>query len=141
MLVRRYRGKDIVVRVREDGFEYDGHVYRSLSSAVRTATGTPWNGFAFFRLAHQRQRMRANGLCGYSAETDQSSRKLPLQGLFPRIWAAWKMNQKEGIAKFRQIAGWLEHDYPARRIAGLLRFCGWGRPTRYPVRLTASHTH
>ena len=50
MLVRRYRGKDIVVRVREDGFEYDGQVHRSLSSAVRTATGTPWNGFAFFGL-------------------------------------------------------------------------------------------
>ena len=50
MLVRRYRGKDIVVRVREDGFEYDGQVHRSLSSAVRAATGTPWNGFAFFGL-------------------------------------------------------------------------------------------
>ena len=36
-LVRRYRGKDIVVRVREDGFEYDGQVHRSLSSAVRQA--------------------------------------------------------------------------------------------------------
>ena len=49
-LVRRYRGKDIVVRVRDDGFEYDGHIHRSLSSAVRVATGTPWNGFAFFGL-------------------------------------------------------------------------------------------
>ena len=26
--------------------------------------------------------------------------------------AAWKMNPKEGMAKFRQIAGWLENDYP-----------------------------
>lgn len=26
--------------------------------------------------------------------------------------AAWKMNPKDGMAKFRQIAGWLEHDYP-----------------------------
>lgn len=26
--------------------------------------------------------------------------------------AAWKMNQKDGTAKFRQIASWLEHDYP-----------------------------
>ena len=26
--------------------------------------------------------------------------------------AAWKMNQKDGMAKFRQIAGWLEHHYP-----------------------------
>jgi hypothetical protein len=50
LLVRRYRDKDIVVRVREDGFEYDGQVYRSLSAAVRAATGTPWNGFSFFGL-------------------------------------------------------------------------------------------
>jgi putative transposase len=26
--------------------------------------------------------------------------------------AAWKMNPNDGMAKFRQIAGWLEHDYP-----------------------------
>ncbi len=50
LLVRRYRGKDVVVRVREDGFEYGGQIHRSLSSTVRAATGTPWNGFAFFAL-------------------------------------------------------------------------------------------
>jgi putative transposase len=26
--------------------------------------------------------------------------------------AGWKLNEKEGIAKFQQIARWLEHDYP-----------------------------
>ncbi len=26
--------------------------------------------------------------------------------------AAWRMNPKDGMAKFRQIAGWLDHDYP-----------------------------
>jgi len=26
--------------------------------------------------------------------------------------AAWKLNHNDGMAKFRQIAGWLEHDYP-----------------------------
>jgi transposase-like protein len=26
--------------------------------------------------------------------------------------AAWKLNPTDGMAKFRQIAGWLEHDYP-----------------------------
>lgn len=50
MLVRRHQGKDVVVRVREDGFEYKDTVYRSLSAAVREATGTPWNGFTFFGL-------------------------------------------------------------------------------------------
>ena len=59
LLVRRHRGKDVVVRVREDGFEYDGHIHRSLSSAVREATGTPWNGFTFFGLG--RKPGRKNG--------------------------------------------------------------------------------
>jgi putative transposase len=31
--------------------------------------------------------------------------------------AAWKLNPKEGMAKFRQIAGWLEHDYPEAAAA------------------------
>jgi putative transposase len=31
--------------------------------------------------------------------------------------AAWKMNPKDGMAKFRQIAGWLEHDYPEAAAA------------------------
>ena len=26
--------------------------------------------------------------------------------------SAWRMNEKEGMTKFRQIAGWLEQDYP-----------------------------
>ena len=50
LLVRRYQGKDVVVRVRQDGFECDGRLYASLSAAVRAATGTRWNGFSFFRL-------------------------------------------------------------------------------------------
>ena len=50
VLVRRYQGKDVVVRVREDAFECDGRTYLSLSAAVREATGTRWNGFAFFDL-------------------------------------------------------------------------------------------
>jgi hypothetical protein len=60
-LVRRYQGKDIVVRVRKDGFEYGGQVHRSLSSAVRAATGTPWNGFAFFGLGGKQGRQHGNG--------------------------------------------------------------------------------
>jgi hypothetical protein len=60
MLVRRYRNKDVVVRVREDGFECEGHVHRSLSSAVRAATGTPWNGFVFFGLGSRPGRKHAS---------------------------------------------------------------------------------
>jgi putative transposase len=31
--------------------------------------------------------------------------------------AAWKLSPKEGMAKFRQIASWLEHDYPEAAAA------------------------
>jgi transposase-like protein len=39
--------------------------------------------------------------------------------------AAWRLNEKEGLAKFRQIAGWLEHDYPdaARSLLEGLQEC------------------
>ncbi len=57
-LVRRYRGKDVIVLVREDGFECEGRLYSSLSAAVRFATGTRWNGFAFFGLGDKPGRKR-----------------------------------------------------------------------------------
>jgi len=37
LLVRRYQGQDVIVRVREEGFESDGRLYQSLSAAVRKA--------------------------------------------------------------------------------------------------------
>jgi hypothetical protein len=53
-LIRRYQGKDIIVHVRSDGgFECDGRIYKSLSKAVTDATGTRWNGFAFYNLGHR----------------------------------------------------------------------------------------
>ena len=53
-LIRRYQGKDIVVHVRHDGiFECDGRIFSSLSAAVTQATGTRWNGFAFYNLGHR----------------------------------------------------------------------------------------
>ena len=60
LLVRRYQGKDVVVRVREDGFECSEKLYGSLSAAVREATGTRWNGFAFFGLGEKPGRDRGD---------------------------------------------------------------------------------
>ena len=48
LLTREFRGKRIVVRVLGSGFEYDGQVFRSLSAVAQKATGTKWNGLAFF---------------------------------------------------------------------------------------------
>jgi len=51
VLVRDFKGKRISVTVLEHGFECNGRVFKSLSAVARHATGTAWNGYAFFRLS------------------------------------------------------------------------------------------
>jgi hypothetical protein len=51
VLARPYRGETLQVRVLEDGFEFRGQVYQSLSAVAKTITGSHCNGFHFFRLA------------------------------------------------------------------------------------------
>jgi len=53
VLVKEYRGKTIVVRVLEAGFEFDGRRFASLSAIAKEITGTKWNGFLFFGLAKE----------------------------------------------------------------------------------------
>ena len=50
LVVREYRGETHVVRVLDDGFEYAGRRFASLSSIAREITGTKWNGYTFFGL-------------------------------------------------------------------------------------------
>ena len=47
-LVRQWRGHTHTVLVREDGFEYEGHRYRSLTVIAERITGTHWSGPRFF---------------------------------------------------------------------------------------------
>jgi Protein of unknown function (DUF2924) len=49
-LVRAWNGKPHVVTVIEDGFEYAGSCYSSLSRVARLITGTRWSGPLFFGL-------------------------------------------------------------------------------------------
>ena len=51
VLVRKYRGQTLQVRVLADGFEFEGRVYPSLSAAARAVTGSHCNGFLFFHIA------------------------------------------------------------------------------------------
>ena len=55
VLARPYRGKTIVVTVREDGFEYDGRLFRSLTAVAMAITGAHWSGTHFFRLGRERK--------------------------------------------------------------------------------------
>jgi hypothetical protein len=50
LLTREFKGKVNVVTVLEDGFEYDGRTYKSLSKIATEIAGTRWNGYTFFAL-------------------------------------------------------------------------------------------
>ncbi len=53
VLSRRYRGQEIRVTVLEDGFEWNGRRFKSLSALAREVTGQRWNGFLFFGLTRR----------------------------------------------------------------------------------------
>ena len=55
MLTREYKGTKVQVKVREEGFEYRGEVYDSLTGAARAITGSHWNGFHFFKLGSKKE--------------------------------------------------------------------------------------
>jgi len=54
LLTRRLDDRQIVVKVLEDGFEFESRRYRSLSAIAREVTGTRWNGLLFFGLSERR---------------------------------------------------------------------------------------
>jgi hypothetical protein len=53
LLVKDFKGQTIVVKVLDDGFEYDGRRFASLSAVAKEITGTKWNGFLFFGLTKE----------------------------------------------------------------------------------------
>jgi hypothetical protein len=52
-LIREYQGVEHCVTVRDDGYEYQGRPYQSLSAIARAITGTRWNGLLFFGLKNR----------------------------------------------------------------------------------------
>ncbi len=55
-LVREWKGVEHCVTVCDDGYEYQGRPFQSLSAVARAITGTRWNGWTFFGLKNQRAR-------------------------------------------------------------------------------------
>ena len=53
LLTRQFKDRRIVVKVLENGFEYQSQRYRSLSAIAREVTGTRWNGLVFFGVAER----------------------------------------------------------------------------------------
>jgi hypothetical protein len=66
-LMREWRGETHDVRVLEDGFEWRGQRWRSLSAIAREITGTQWSGPRFFGL--EKTERIANGRVTDTATT------------------------------------------------------------------------
>jgi hypothetical protein len=61
-LMRQWRGHTHTILVRDDGFEYEGRHYRSLTVIAERITGAHWSGTRFFGLTK-----RASALIGAEA--------------------------------------------------------------------------
>jgi hypothetical protein len=53
IIERQYKGKMIRVIVLQDGFEYEGQRYKSLTAIAKEVSGSHCNGFLFFRLGRK----------------------------------------------------------------------------------------
>jgi len=55
-LVRDWQGVSHHVTVMQDGFEYRGRRFKSLSAIANTIAGTRWNGWTFFGVPNPNKR-------------------------------------------------------------------------------------
>ena len=60
-LVREWHGRTHTVTVTEDGFEYAGASYPSLTKVAKKITGAHWSGPRFFGLVRSSTQRTANG--------------------------------------------------------------------------------
>ncbi len=53
VLLRKYKDQSIAVTVLENGFEWEGREYGSLSAVAKAVTGSHLNGVRFFHLGRK----------------------------------------------------------------------------------------
>lgn len=55
VISRIYKKRTIAVTVLDDGFEFEGETYRSLTAIAKAITGSHWNGRHFFGLTDKQK--------------------------------------------------------------------------------------
>lgn len=53
IIAKEYRGTTVQVKVLQQGFEYDGEVFKSLSAVAKAISGSHCNGYLFFGLTRK----------------------------------------------------------------------------------------
>ncbi|MBN8998663.1 MAG: DUF2924 domain-containing protein, partial [Rhizobiales bacterium] len=84
-LLREWHGKTHVVTVVEEGFDYAGKRYRSLTEIAREITGTHWSGPRFFGLGAAGGKARAKSGRGKRAAPSVSA---PIASVAAKLKAA-----------------------------------------------------
>ena len=54
-IIRVWRGREYRLHVRENGYEVDGILHKSLGAAAKAITGAHWNGRLFWGLVSRRK--------------------------------------------------------------------------------------
>ena len=73
-LIREWHGRMHTVIVLDDGFEFEGKRYRSLTQIACEITGAHWSGPRFFGLANRKGQSAANEGQGVQIDADGTSR-------------------------------------------------------------------
>jgi hypothetical protein len=55
-LIREWQGVEHTVTVMNDGYEWQGRLYKSLSAIARAIAGSRWNGWVFFGLKNTKAK-------------------------------------------------------------------------------------
>ncbi len=55
ILSKKYKGQMLTVRIRQDGFEFNGELFATLSAIANSITGSHVNGFTFFKLNSKKE--------------------------------------------------------------------------------------
>ncbi|HEV7280502.1 MAG TPA: DUF2924 domain-containing protein [Pirellulaceae bacterium] len=55
-IVRRYKGRQLEVRVLDGGFEYEGERFGTLSAVAKSITGSHCSGYRFFGLPQEKAK-------------------------------------------------------------------------------------
>ena len=50
VITRKYKGEELKVKVLENGFEYKGQTFKSISALAVHIVGSPVSGYVFFKL-------------------------------------------------------------------------------------------
>lgn len=58
LIMKEHKGERYIVKVLDNGFDYEGRLYRSLSAIALEITGTRWNGYTFFSLTKEAAHAR-----------------------------------------------------------------------------------